>query len=234
MSRNKQIDRLREGLEVFNGSGKVKDPVEYVLNLLKNNKQSAETMEQSAVFTENNLRAALKENNELFEALHNELVYAGLRSGTVITCDNSSVDLGRLGFKDSPNIDTMEDKVRLITIIGMVINHFRDLVLKERKIGAKTLKDAQEAAQSLLDSSYLTNTTFRTTLKDQDRALAECHRIIKDKDEERTYNLEVIKQLTGELEYQVAATKQYKRELELLHKDDIERSVNVAKFIFKD
>ena len=222
MSRNKQIDRLREGLKDLTGVSGIDDPVDSALKLIKIRKEEK------------------KETNELFEALYNELVHAGLREDYVINRrDNTPITLGQLGFIDFSMSDhfklvNVEDKVRLIAIVGMVVDHLRDLVLKERKIGAKTLKDAQEAAQSLLDSSYLTNTTFRTTLKDQDRALAECHRIIKDKDEERTYNLEVIKQLTGELEYQVAATKQYKRELELLYKDDIERSVNVAKFIFKD
>jgi len=219
MSRNKQIDRLSVGLEKHaNRLGmsmdKIDDPVAFVFELLKERQEEVDKLELEK-----------EETNELFGALHDELVHAGCSAGLIINReDNTPITLGELGFSRlNDSVDILEDKARLITIVGMVIKHLRDLVLKEQKISGVRKRDLHNTLMELglwqdtLPGSYQDMLTrffdsYEKLEKDREQidifAKSLNDILLSHKEElrrgkvESVYNCKIIKNMTEELRYQ--------------------------------
>jgi len=150
MSRNKQVDRLREGLDVFIDSGDIKDPVEAALGLLIDQRDDIKSLVNIIV-----------EDKEFFEGLHAEMFNQGCSEGLVINHKGKgsgtySISLGELGWvNNNPKIETAEDRARLIAINGMVMAHLRDSVL-EQKVSKRFLKRANDQYSRATDKLHKT------------------------------------------------------------------------------
>jgi len=234
MSRNKQVDRLREGLRSLTGIVRIDDPVGSALDIIEiRHKEKRET-------------------EDLFQSLHDGLLATGIRSDFVVNRSGAKpISLGELGFVNFQSIFEKEDKVKLIVIVEMIINHLRDQVLEERKIGDEGTKRANKEVSRVYDCFHdvlfklgiwkdpmpgtienmvaILFNSYQEVLNQKRKSYSLCAELRIDldhKQEDLSQSLSVIEQLTGELKYQLAATKQVRRELKLLRRDDIDRAVS--------
>jgi len=243
MSRNKQVDRLREGMQKY-WTGEITDPVGSALSLMESYRKSVERLcEQREMDS--------KETEDLFIALNNE-IHAVFSDGTIITReDGSTVRLGQLGSNVNSRFDTVEDKARLITIIGMIIVHLRDSCLQSEKAvnkleGKNTSnynrlhKVLQELGiwedvlpgtfDNMLDSFVYAVKNNRNDKKyfekqfDQSQKdVEELQGVIGHK-EKRVKDLLVrIEQQRKDYNLQLATAKQYRKELDAMREDNIRR-----------
>jgi len=231
MSRNKQVDRLREeliirgetfpgkedGNDVIRDATVTSDPVSYSLELIDHLVgQIEDYKDEMFILSQNRI-----EDKKFFKSLHYEMVHAGFNEQLVINRPGKTpVSLATLGFNRLyPKIDTAEDRARLIAIISMVIVSMRDQILDEKKksldnisIMDKRLEKAYELHQHVVDCF--------------DSKIKKLKDTVQLRDDEITRSCVVIKDITEELKYQVAATtKQYKRELDALRLDIIDREI---------
>jgi len=260
MSRNKQVDRLREGLKrhIAGRSGltsspirtdvdinKIKDVVDFALQVIRGRQATVNRLEQEQEITG-------KETEALFQSLHDSLLSTGIRRDFVVNRSGAKpISLGELGFVEFQSIFEKEDKVKLIVIVEMIINHLRDQVLEERKIGDEGTKRANKEVSRVYDCFHdvlfklgiwkdpmpgtienmvaILFNSYQEVLNQKRKSYSLCAELRIDldhKQEDLSQSLSVIEQLTGELKYQLAATKQVRRELKLLRRDDIDRAVS--------
>jgi len=130
MSRNKQVDRLREGLNAVNAPREDEDPVTFALKIINDYKDE--------VFS---LAKIILEDREFFKGLHAEMVHQGCSQDLIINRKGSNpISLGELGFNRlHPKFKTKEDRAKLIAINGMVMASMCDQVLSEREASRKEL-----------------------------------------------------------------------------------------------
>ena len=154
MSRNKQVDRLREGMQKH-WTGKIADPVGSALGLMDVQRKDLAQAEKDHKHLVDksrdemfSLAQIIIEDKEFFEGLHVELVHVGCTERMYINRkDNDPITLGELGFVDhNPSFETNGDRARLIIIVGMVLAHLRDLVLVGRKLGDDNVKAERKAS----------------------------------------------------------------------------------------
>mgnify|MGYP004002836241 FL=1 len=147
MSRNKQVDKLANGLVEVLDHGQMtekdlKDPVQYALDQLR--------IQKDEMFS---LTKMIIEDKEFFEELHAEMFSQGCSEALVINRKSrSDVTLGMLGWvNQNPKFETREDRAKIIAINGMVMAHLRGLVLEERKTNKRFLKRANEQYSKATD-----------------------------------------------------------------------------------
>jgi hypothetical protein len=211
MSRNKQVDKLRKGLQEF-WIGKISDPVTAALNLIKTYRKSqVKAAERTSEFKQ--------ETKNLFEALHIILINAGYAENVHINRRNAeAIKFGELGFVNKdPQLETKEDKALLITLTW--------LALEDIKIrGELRLKNAEKETNKAVDILEADITNEQNYRHESEIRAEKLRDELRDAKVELDIQAGVLKDLTEQLSYQVSATRQYKRELELLRNDDIERN----------
>ena len=209
MSRNKQVDRLRDGLKGNDAPGVDEDPVSHALRVINEYKEELFTLSQNRI-----------EDKKFFKALHYEMVHAGFNEQLVINRPGKTpVSLATLGFNRLyPKIDTAEDRDRLIAIIGMVIVSMRNQILDERQVSDKDLNNLTKKLES-------TRENHKNVVEWNNSVIKDLKAVVQLRNDEINRSCVVIKDMTEELKYQVAATKQYKRELDTLRLDIIDREI---------
>jgi len=151
MSRNKQVDRLVEGLvDINNGQmseSDLKDPVAYALRLVGDQRDEMFTLAQ-----------IILEDKEFFEGLHTEMHRAGCREALVISRKgNTDISLAALGWFDrNPKFETREERARLIAINGFVMAHLRDTLIKEIKSNKVSIEQLTKNYNKLCDKLHKT------------------------------------------------------------------------------
>jgi|6_EtaG_2_1085325.scaffolds.fasta_scaffold02934_1 hypothetical protein len=140
MSRNKQVDRLLDGINVFIDTDDVKDPVGLALDLLHDQNEE------------------LLEDREFFKGLHGEILFVGFREDTVITRRNSTpISLKELGFvNDNPSFATKEDRARLITIVGMILLHQQNQLQGQGQVYKGSMETLTKRFNKLCDKFHKT------------------------------------------------------------------------------
>jgi len=254
MSRNKQIDRLREGLTQYISESdlsidKIKDPVDFALQVIK--------VRQAAILS---LRAEQeksdKEVKELFRHLHKTLLTYGYDESAMIArgMNNSTSTLKEMGFSNTLKAETREDKVLLLVLLWYIMGDLKAKVSRTSVENGRDLRKAVRKNETNIDflhSEMLSlglwddilpvgeNTfkdmvnhfvsQYRIMQKDFNSldilSLDQQNRWIRQGEDIQQQNL-VIKELTKELKAQTATTRQVKRELALLREDDIRLAIS--------
>jgi len=124
---------------------KIKDVVDFALQVIRGRQATVNRLEQEQEITG-------KETEALFQSLHDSLLSTGIRRDFVVNRSGAKpISLGELGFVEFQSIFEKEDKVKLIVIVEMIINHLRDQVLEERKIGDEGTKRANKEVSRVYD-----------------------------------------------------------------------------------
>ena len=215
MSRNKQVDRLEAGMLKY-WTGKIVDPVGSALGLM-------DLLRKNVADLTREQKRDHETIDSIFMNFYSDLSEAGLSEALVINRKNCPnlvpISLGELGWVDSdPKFDTDEDKIRLITIVWMVISSMRNQILDERK---KSYDDVIVLTKKLASTCE----NHKKIVEWNNSVIKDLKAVVQLRDDEITRSCVVIKDITEELKYQVAATKQYKRELDALRLDIIDREI---------
>ena len=150
MSRNKQVDRLEAGMKKH-WTGKIKDPVGSALDLMDRFRADLARLRTEQERDKDHI-------DTIFMNLWSDLYQVGLSEELVITRKGGTpISLGELGWVDrDPKFDTEDAKIRLITIVWMVISSLRDKSFEDNRDYHKSIGSITKRFDSICDNFHKT------------------------------------------------------------------------------
>jgi hypothetical protein len=245
MSRNKQIDRLRIGLDEHIKSrgkaglvdiDKIENVVDFALSIIRGRQGEVDR-----------LQTVLDDDYKLFYQLRSEFTGLCYNGSTIISRPFPALDISleELGWNDNA-LHTTEERALFISIIWLIIKDLQNKIkwfkndrnilyghLRTRMIDAGMVNDSCPSTikkdtdfGELIDLAVSVYIDTEELRKRSEKNKEEANKTVLSQEGTIEKQSVIISELTDELRYQTATSKLYKRESDLLRKDIIDREVS--------